>query len=141
MIINNRATRKILATLLLCLGIGSYSYAQSSYEAVLEKIDSKHQDCLDEGENMIACSGEYYVAIDSLMGVVYKEVLKLAETKEKTELRTEQREWLSNKNIKFREIEAAAKEEGNGSMNRMEALENKGAHIRERLDDLINRLK
>ena len=72
---------------------------------------------------------------------MYKEVLKLAEAKEKTELRAEQREWLSNKNTKFREIEAAAKEEGSGGTARMEALENKGAHIRERLDDLINRLK
>lgn len=139
--IQKRIMRKGLALSTLCMGFAFSSFAQSSYESALEKIDSKHQDCLDLGENMIACSGEYYKALDSMLNVVYKAALKDLPNTEKADLRNEQREWLSNKNIKFREIEAAAKEEGKDGDGNTDVVENKAGYVRERLDELIGKLK
>lgn len=126
---------------MLTLAPMTKAQAQSAYEATLEKIDAQHQDCLDLGENMIACSGDYYGAIDSMLNVVYKDALKGLSTEEKTTLRTEQREWLTKRNIKFKEIEAEAKETGNGSQERTTAIEDKAGYIRERVDELIAALK
>lgn len=140
MMINKRII-KGFALSALCIGFAFNSKAQSGYETALERIDAQHQDCMDNAENTTTCSRQYFASVDSLVDVVYKDVLKQAETKEKTVLRTEQREWLTNKSIKFREIEAAAKEEGKDSEGKADAIENKAGHIRERLDELIGRLK
>jgi uncharacterized protein YecT (DUF1311 family) len=141
MMITKRIFAMGLITGMLTLASMTKAQAQSAYESALEKIDAKHQDCLDLGENMIACSGDYYAAMDSMLNVVYKDALKGLNTEEKTTLRTEQREWLAKRNIKFKEIEAEVKETGNGSITRMENLEDKAGYIRERVDELIAALK
>jgi uncharacterized protein YecT (DUF1311 family) len=138
--INNRIFKR-LALSVLCLGLTLCSAAQSSYESVLERIDTQHQDCLDLGENMIACSSEYYKKVDSMLNVVYKAVLKDLANTEKTDLRNEQREWLTNRNNKFREIDNEAKKDSLGSMERMTAVEDKAGYVRERVDELIGKLK
>lgn len=142
MILHNKTTRRILATALLCLGYGSYSHAQSAYEATLGKIDAQHQDCLDNSEDMNACSDRYFKSIDSMLNVVYRAALNDSPAAEKTTLRNEQRDWLTGRNTKFREIEAEArKKDGQGSMEQNMIIEDKAAYIRERVDELIGKAK
>jgi uncharacterized protein YecT (DUF1311 family) len=130
-----------LATLALSLAFSFQTKAQSAYESALEKIDAQHQDCLDNGENMAACSGTYYHAIDSMLNVVTREVVKQASNTEKTEMRTEQHDWLQARNAKFKEIDEAAKKDGEGSADRATAVEDKATFLRERLDEMAGKLK
>jgi uncharacterized protein YecT (DUF1311 family) len=141
MIITKRIFAAGLLTVTLSLAFSISAKAQSAYEATLEKIDAQHQDCLDQGENTIACSGNYYAAMDSMLNVVYKAALKDLPNTEKADLRNEQREWLINRNAKFKEIDGTAKQDGNGSLERGIAIEDKATHVRERVDELIGKLK
>ena len=138
MIINKKTIRRVFAALTLTAIVGTSSYAQTSYEAALEKIDAKHQDCLDNSDDMIVCAGDYYKVLDSMMAIVLKAAIKETPNTEKVGLRTEQSEWNSSRILKFREIEANAKENGD---DKSVALENKAAIIRERIDELVGKLK
>lgn len=141
MIIIKKTITTALATLALSLAFSFNAKAQSAYESVLEKIDAQHQDCLDNGENMAACSGTYYHAIDSMLNVVTREVVKQASNTEKTELRTEQHDWLQTRNAKFKEIDETAKKDGEGSAGKATAVEDKATFLRERLDEMVGKLK
>src|SRR5690349_4201457 len=138
MIMNKSILKKAVVLLLFVAAIGVSGYAQTGYDVVLEKIDATHQDCLDNTDDMTACATNYYRALDSMMSIVLKAAIKETPNTEKAGLRTEQREWNDSRILKFREIDAAAKQNGD---DKSVALEDKAAIIHERIDELLGKLK
>ncbi|WP_310558579.1 hypothetical protein [Flavobacterium sp.] len=55
------------------LFIGIQMQAQNCIPTI-DALEKKNQECLDKGVNMLNCSQNYYIQMDSLLNVVYKRI-------------------------------------------------------------------
>ncbi len=117
-----------------------YAQAVSAQAQYIKHLDSAEQTCLDKGDNMLGCTLTYYHQMDSMLNVTYKLLKAKADNNSRIVLRKEQRNWLSKRDKKFKEIDkGAAKGEIGGSDAKMIATDKKAAFVRERVMVLIQR--
>ena len=138
---------KTLAYLLLgALIWGCDSSRVDNYRKALESLEIKHQAELDKGERMMIVEQEYKVSMDSMLNVVYKElVLKLNDT-QKENLRIEQLEWMRQRDIEFEELRKPLTEMTNDfgfvpQDARMVVYSQQANYIRKRVLELVDKLE
>jgi uncharacterized protein YecT (DUF1311 family) len=64
------------------------------YRTVLDQLAVQHQQCLDQGKAMMLCSRQYSIQMDSMLNVVYKDLLQHYNPQQQNQLRIQQREWI-----------------------------------------------
>lgn len=124
--------RLIIITLLLTLNIS----AQNSTKD-LNILKVQNQKCLDKGEDMLGCSRKYYIQMDSLLNVVYKNCRSKLSLIQQQELKKKQLLWLANRDIKFKKIDSENSGLGNGLDDLMAKTQEKADFVSERISFLI----
>jgi uncharacterized protein YecT (DUF1311 family) len=74
----------------------------SQTKRVTELIENKYQNCLDKGQNMLECSQTFYKEADSILNVAFKRIRQKCDSAQKENLKDEQLEWLSKRDIAFK---------------------------------------
>lgn len=109
----------------------------------IEKIESSYQICLNKGDNMKACSVEYYKKADILLNVAYKKLKQKLSIEKQSSLKTEQLEWLKKRDKYFQKVYSETKKEGDfieGSNDfEMIVIDKKVEFVFERIKALIKR--
>jgi len=119
-----------------------YAQVVSAQTQYIKHIDSIEQTCLDRGDNMLGCTLTYYHQMDSMLNVTYKSLKVKVDNNSRGILRKEQRNWLSQRDKKFKEIDKdIAKGDIGGSDAEMIATDKKAAFVRERVMVLTQRLE
>jgi uncharacterized protein YecT (DUF1311 family) len=95
--------KKTLYAILITLILSSCS-DRKDYRGQLEQLDKEHQNCLDKGERMMDCSYQYSKQMDSMLNVVYKDLMSTYDTEHKNKLRTEERIWIQKRDKELKRI-------------------------------------
>ena len=74
------------------------------YSVVISNFDDEHQACLDKGRAMMQCSYQYSQQMDSMLNVVYQELLGGYSSAQKAKLRAEEREWINFRDEELKKI-------------------------------------
>lgn len=90
-------SRKILVIAILL----SIAKVNAQTRKTVEILESRYQNCLDKGVNMLVCSEKYYFQMDSMLNVVYKKLKKQMSTTQFSILKREQIQWLRNRDKYF----------------------------------------
>jgi uncharacterized protein YecT (DUF1311 family) len=88
---------------------------EMDYNAKLENLSIEHQKCLDSGIAMMNCSQKYAFQMDSMLNVVYKDLIKRYDKPDQEKLKEEERMWIKQRDIQLEKIWAtvnSANEEG-----------------------------
>ena len=101
-------------------------------------IDANYQFCLNKGENMLACSCRYYIAVDSVMRGVYEHLRIGLKPGPQAQLVKEQREWLQFRDRQFKLIDKHNDLEGRDR--EMVSYHEKAVILKERASVLIGRI-
>jgi uncharacterized protein YecT (DUF1311 family) len=134
----------------LTFGVLLFTYCSSdtsiNYSKVLSELEIKHQQELDKGESMMQIESEYGNKMDSMLNVVYKDLLSKTEESQKEKIRIKQREWIKERDSVFQEIWRPLNSmiEMNGFApqdERMFVYSQEAKFIRKRVNELINKLE
>lgn len=118
--------------------IGSIS-RKVEYSKLLNKLDLIHQECLDEGIEMLNCSKKYYSEMDSILNDVYRKLMKNKDIKEKNILKKEQLDWLKERDRVFIEFDNEKISELSAYENQTFSLTKKAEFVKERIEILITK--
>lgn len=83
--------------------IMSCSAQQSKYDLILNKLDKNHQLKLDSGEFILETEREYSMKMDSLMKVIYNDLIVVKKTNRKN-IEIEQNKWIKQNDLKIKNI-------------------------------------
>lgn len=119
---------------------------KNNYRKVMEQLEVRHQQCLDQGEAMMLCSRHYSIQMDSMLNVVYQDLLGHYNPQQQKQLRFQQREWLKKRDVKLKTIWAdvnalRAKGEFVPQDDRMFAYGKEATLVEERVLELISELE
>ena len=114
------------------LFIGIQMQAQNCIPTI-DALEKKNQECLDKGVNMLNCSQNYYIQMDSLLNVVYKRIKGELNTNSKEILRIKQLDWLKIRDAEFKKIDSKETGLGNGSDDLMSKTQEKANYVKERV--------
>lgn len=78
-------------------------FAKAQTRQTVEEISDKYQVCLDSGINMLGCSEQFCLQMDSMLHVVYNKLKMKLNSTEKAQLEKEQLVWLKKRDIYFAE--------------------------------------
>ena len=67
--------------------------------------DANYQSCLDEGEDMLACSRSYYIQVDSILISAHEHLRNKLKPAEQSRLAKEHQEWLKLRDRQFEKID------------------------------------
>ncbi|MGC4104410.1 lysozyme inhibitor LprI family protein [Ferruginibacter sp.] len=119
--------------------------AVAQTEKTMEELYNKHQACLDSGVNMVGCSRDYYLQMDSMLNIAYNKLRSQLSETAKTTLRDEQRTWIKKRDIYF------AKQDKRFQINLTKRIwgtdmimityDDKAKYVEERVLVLIKRIK
>ena len=85
-------------------------FAQDNYKTTLEKqLNQEYQNCLDYSNDMLGCVYKYQKKWDEVLNKYYKLLMSVLSEQGKATLRNTQRQWLSDRKIKYMQIENDAK--------------------------------
>lgn len=135
--------RYILTCCVLFFLCREKSYSQTHTD--LQTLKTEYQSCLDKGENMLACSSWYYMVMDSMLNLAYKNLRAKCDSVQKENLKDEQLDWLAKRDQQVakdkKRIHAQAVKEGyEGGQIECMFLEDTCAHFEEyRVRDLIKK--
>jgi uncharacterized protein YecT (DUF1311 family) len=96
--------KKNLFNFLIIFSFISCNSEKNNYGVILKNLDSKHQTCLDKGEAMMLCSYAYSKQMDSLLNVVYKDLMKGYNEDQQNKLRTEERQWIKKRDQELKKV-------------------------------------
>jgi uncharacterized protein YecT (DUF1311 family) len=88
--------------LIIFLFIGFLSNSQTI--KTIEKIEKKHQNCLDKESFMLGCSLKYNKQMDSLLNLVYNKKRQKMNPVQKTAFKKEQQLWLQKRDTYIKKI-------------------------------------
>ena len=132
----------IFATLFL-FGLQYTFDAKAQSKATIAIIDSVYQNCLDQGENMLGCTQNYYAEMDSLLNVVYKKLI-IKHPEQKAAIKQEEIKWLKTRDEAFKKLENNTEYnkllETVGRDGVMMITDDEAKIVKERLFELINQL-
>jgi uncharacterized protein YecT (DUF1311 family) len=119
---------------------------KNNYREDLKNLDNEHQTCLDKGEAMMLCSYSYSKQMDSLLNVVYKDLMTRYNEDQKIKLRTEERLWIKERDKELKKVYATINKlrETNEFVpqdERMFAYEGEAKLVRERVLVLLTYIK
>lgn len=77
---------------------------KKDHRAQLEQLDAAHQQCLDAGVGMMDCSYRYSKQMDSMLNVVYKDLMSVSSKDAKNKLRMEERSWIQKRDAELKKI-------------------------------------
>lgn len=112
---------------------------QSNYSGALSSFESNYQKCLDEGDNMLGCSQQYYQQLDGLLQSVLKDMRASLKVSQRTAFRNEQTAWNKKKETYFRELPKSVKadnEDVKGADLQMMIIDKKSEFLIERINEL-----
>ena len=96
---------KQLALFIIFLVVFMTSCSQKKsiqYSKTLNELANSHQKSIDKGQSMMADTRKYSIQMDSMLNLVYKDLIVRLNEVEKDSLITEQRKWLKNRDAEFR---------------------------------------
>lgn len=125
---------KHLFYLLIFIGIEMQS---QNCIPIIDTLEKKNKECLDKGVNMLNCSQNYYIQMDSLLNVVYNRIKGELNTNSKEILRTKQLDWLKIRDAEFKKINSKETGLGNGRDDLMSKTQDKADYVKERICFLI----
>jgi uncharacterized protein YecT (DUF1311 family) len=131
---------RLLKTTLFSLFLLSGYCTFSQNIATVNKYDSLYKACLTHGKDLEQCSEKYYTRMDSMLNVVYKALLARYDKKGKATLKSEQADWIINRDTYF---DKAAKEDSamsDAGDKQMDIADKKAGYVRKRVLILLNRL-
>ena len=116
------------------------------YKEHLKTIDKQYQLCLDKGEAMHECSRQYMLRMDSMLNIIYKDLISIYDKKEQDELRIKELIWIKEKDNKFTIEWNNLKKLNiqNGFIpqdDKMMTYDNEAKFIRKRVDELVAELE
>jgi len=131
--------------LLVVLFVGCSTSITKDYRKILDIQEKQQQTELDKGKRMMSVEQQYEVTMDSMLNLVYKDLMHRLSDSEKNKLRTEQREWIKNRDVVFKEYSKPLKEmeEEYGMVpmdERMFLYSKRASFIKKRVLELIDKL-
>jgi len=84
---------------LICL---SCTAQQTDYTIVLEQLEQENQEKLDIGKQMMQTERDHLIRLDSLMNIVYQDLLRYKNTNKKA-MKIEQEKWVVRNNVDNKE--------------------------------------
>jgi len=116
---------------------------QSQTIKSVEKLEVKHQKCLDAGTDMLNCSKNFYFSTDSILIIVYDRLKEQLPKSQKSVLKNEQLKWLKTRDNYFKKQDIfQKKDKGYGGTDlQMIVINDKASFVMKRVKILINRLK
>ena len=132
--------KKIVFLILFLCSITGFTQTISDVEA----LKAEHSECLDSGENIIACSVAYYDKTNELFDKVFRRVRERATPTERKILKDNQLLWLKKKTAYFDKVyKDAAAELGTdeGDEFRMMVNAKKADYINQRTLELMKQLE
>jgi|GEM_PF-427501 len=69
---------------------------------VVDSVDVKYQECLDNGRHTFACAKKYYSQMDSLVNFYYLTIYTSLDTTKKIDFRKDEIEWLNKRDKYFK---------------------------------------
>ncbi|WP_148284789.1 hypothetical protein [Polaribacter sp. MED152] len=120
------------------------SAQQGKYDLILKKLDKNHQFKLDSGEFMLETELEYTMKLDSLMKVIYNDLIVVKKTNVKN-IEIEQNKWIKQFDIQIKNIWKPLNESMNeigfiSNDEKMFVFSKKSELTRIRILELINKL-
>ncbi len=118
------------------------SFSQTT--KTIDSLETRCQVCLDKGEFMLGCSKSFYSQMDSLLNLEYKMLRSKCDKIQKGNLKDEQLEWLSKRDLQFKKNqqqvhkEAVEKEYSGGQDETMFLTEQNASFVKERVIALSN---
>ena len=129
-----------------CLLLITVNVCRAQTLKTISDLESRHQRCLDEGINMRGCASDYYSNMDSLLNLAYNSLRKQLGEKEKANLKSEELEWIKNRDTHFKklikdeEAEAEVKKKDWREMEYMMLYDAEASYVKERTVVLIKRM-
>ncbi|MBD8490999.1 DUF1311 domain-containing protein [Echinicola sp. CAU 1574] len=118
----------------------------NDYKMVLDNLTKVNQEKLDTGNGMLETEKAYYFQMDSMLNVVYKDLIKSNNKTNYEKLREQQRQWLKERDIFFRNIQDEYQKES-GEIGflpndyKLMVYGEKSSFVKERVLALINLLE
>ncbi len=110
----------------------------------IKKLETWNKKCLDSGVNMLGCSREYYLKMDTMLNVVYFNLYKKMSPQVQSYLKKEQRDWLNKRDDYFKQqnkkVRKKEKQKEAGRDLYMLVYQEDAEFIKIRILELINRL-
>ena len=120
--------------------------SRTNYSEVVNRLEKQHQECLDKGEDMLGCSRIFYSQMDSMLNVVYEDLMGRLDKIEKNSLREEEKQWIKQRDIEFRKITRELRESIDQvgfvpQDNNMMAYDEQADLVKKRIRQLIDKLE
>ena len=127
-----------IALVIFIILFGYCSNAQSL--KTLDQLEESYQACLDKGINMLGCSEAYYLQMDSMLNVVYKQYRAKLNSSLRSKLKTDQIKWLSSRDNYFKNIILDSEEQALSKEDKeMVIIDKKAQFVRDRVIELLKK--
>lgn len=124
----------VIIALLLTFSISAQNSSKD-----LKVLQDTNQKCLDKGKDMLGCSRKYYIQMDSILNVIYKNYRSKLSITAQQELKSSQLLWLKNRDILFKKIDAKKTGDLQGVDDIMIKTQDKANFVSERVLLLIKK--
>jgi len=110
-------------------------------------IEAKELRCLNKGENLPACVDTFYLEIDSMLNIVYKQLMQVLTPDERLALKKEELLWLKKRTVFFKAKDKEYETMMHSTKHQpyrdiaLATLVKKGDFEEDRLIELLNRLR
>lgn len=122
----------------MCLSLSAFG--QISKNAV-DSLDKQYQQNLGGGKSPYACALQYYNEMDSLLNVVYNQLVTTMNDPQRESLQISQEQWTEKKEAYFKEIDIRVEKKRPmtlaGLDDDMIVTDNKAAYIKNRVMELL----
>jgi uncharacterized protein YecT (DUF1311 family) len=127
--------------LFLLMSFSSINGFSQSVHTV-DSIETAYHNCLDKRTFMLDCSKEFYNKMDSMLNVIYGNLMHTCNEIQRKNLKTEQKEWLIKRNSYFQKTLAKQEKETKGEGfvpqdNEMFRIDNNASFVKERVVQLL----
>lgn len=125
----------VIVLFLLC----RCSFAQPA--KVVHRFDSIYQACIYNTDHQVSCAGRYAKEMDSMLTVVYTDLLSKCDNDGKEKLKKEQADWIVDRDKYFSEVSSENADQQAGDNTEQAIIFGKEAtYVRTRAMELIKRL-
>jgi uncharacterized protein YecT (DUF1311 family) len=104
-------------------------------------LEKNYQDCLDKGDYMLGCTKDFYNEIDKILNVTYNNIMPRLDQTQKTALRTEQRNWLKERDAYFMKVDQENEDGLAGNDLKMIRIDKQADYVKQRVIYLIKKYK
>ncbi|MDH7462516.1 hypothetical protein QEG73_14545 [Chitinophagaceae bacterium 26-R-25] len=91
---------KLIIVLASCCYLSFVTLGQT--RKVVDSVDVKYQECLDNGRHTFGCAKKYYSQMDSLVNCFYHSIYNSLDTTKKLDFRKDEIDWLNKRDKYFK---------------------------------------